>query len=140
LIALPTSTQVHDVDWNFGIVAGSQLLPDHVLDIGIGRIVRNRRWRHRLLADCVGIAAGDAKQVALYVNGKAATERLGDETARSLPQGQGFAGRDDNCRYIPGQRERFVGVSEHGFLTRLKQAVGLAGVPISLHARQGSRI
>ena len=43
-------TEIDNVDWNLGVVAGLQLLPDNFLDVLVGGVFRYLRGRYRLLA------------------------------------------------------------------------------------------
>ena len=105
--------ELDDVDRDFGVVAGFQLLPDDRFDVLIRCVFRHfGRW-HRLLAKRVGVRARDQEQVALEVHRKAPAQRLGDESGSTLAQQQFFAGRDYDCPDVARQRNRFVCVSEH---------------------------
>src|SRR5256886_1030522 len=88
-------TQVDDVDRDLRVVAGAHLLPGelaHILFVGIGRQLG---CFDRLLADGVGVLAGDAEQVALEVHGEAAAEGLGDVAGLAGLEFHLLAGRDD---------------------------------------------
>ena len=74
---LVDQAQVDDVDRDLRIEAGAQLAPHQLLDrLVVGAFGQFQRLR-RFLADGVGIAAGDAEQVAFDEHGVAAAKRPG---------------------------------------------------------------
>src|SRR5256885_4611732 len=106
-------TQVDDVDRDLRVVAGAHLLPGelaHILFAGIGRQLGGF---DRLLADGVGILAGDAEQVALEVHGEAAAEGLGDVAGLAGLEFHLLAGRDDHRAHLAIDDEGLVLVSAH---------------------------
>ena len=67
-----------------------------------------------LLAERIGILAGDAKQVAFEINGEAAAERLSDEAGLALAQGDRDAGGNHDGFHVAPYGYRFVVVAVHG--------------------------
>ena len=89
--------ELDDIDGNFRVVTGLELFPDDGFDIGVRGTFGNFGRRYRLLAQCIGIDAGHAEQIALDVDGKAAAEGLCNKAICALTQRQFLSGRDDNC-------------------------------------------
>src|SRR5690606_29915841 len=70
--------------------------PDDGLDVAFARVLGNLGGLERLLADRVGVDAGDAEEIALDINREAAAERLRDESVRAGGQRYLVAGRDQH--------------------------------------------
>ena len=97
-VAIVDKAEVDDVDGDFRIVTGLELIPDFLLiDANIrgdGAAFGLRGGRD---AEGVAIAVSDAGETLIGGNGVAAAERLGDHHGRAGGEREGIAARDADC-------------------------------------------
>src|SRR5947208_5919923 len=126
-VACVHQTQVDDVDRDLRVVAGAHLLPGELAHILFGGVRRQLGRFDRLLADGVGVLAGDAEQIALEVHGEAPAEGLGDVTGLAGLELHLLAGRDDHRAHLAVDDKGLVLVSAH----RRRYSVDTVAAPCS---------
>src|SRR5690606_16413284 len=116
-VGLVDQAKVDDVYRDLGIEAGAHLRPHQPLDRGIvGALLQLQRLR-RLLADGVGVVAGDAEQVALHEHREAAAQRLGDVADAARRQGDFVALRHEHRVAVALEADGFTVAGIHVRLT-----------------------
>ena len=106
-IAVIDQAQFDDVDGDFRIKTGAQLRPDQFLDVLVACVCRQLQGLRNRLADGIGILSGDAEQVSVNINGKAAAQRLRDVAGLSGRQGHFVALRHHHGSAITLEANRF---------------------------------
>src|SRR6185312_9560457 len=141
--AVVHQAEVDDVDRDLRVVAGPHLRPGELAHVVLGGVGRQFRRLHRLLADGIGILAGDTKQVALHVDGEAAAQRLGDIAGLAGFEADLDAGGDDDRFDLAVDDEGLVFVTTHVSLRgdggRAALQRGIQGMPAEARAFDARR-
>src|SRR5690606_17872309 len=112
-VGLVDQAQVDDVERDFRVEAGAQLVPDHGLDFLVAGIVRKLQLGGGFLADGVGILARDPEEVALHEHGVAAAQSLGDVADAAGRKGHGFALRHHDGGAVALETDGFAATGVH---------------------------
>src|SRR6516164_1868484 len=112
--AIVDQPQIDDVDGYLRIVAGAHLLPGEMLYVIFAGVRRQLGRLDRLLADSVGVLAGDAKQVPFEIHREAAAERLCYVAGLARLELHLLARGNDDRAHLTAHHERLVLVSAHG--------------------------
>src|SRR5690606_15228906 len=112
---------------NLRVEAGAQLAPDQRLHVLVAGILGQLQRRRRLLADGVGVLAGDAEQVAFHEHRIAATQALGDVADAARGQGHGLALRHHDGGAVALETDGFAAAGIHA---------GDMGLPAALASRR----